>query len=98
VLQEVQADHQAGRQTGAADAVRVERAERRIEAAPVDQLGETDERVARVDDGLQPRAEQLGIVAPSGLLRAHRQLLVGDTTDRITPPRRPQPQRRFADF
>jgi hypothetical protein len=37
VLEQVQADHQAGRQAGAADAVAVERAERFREARPADQ-------------------------------------------------------------
>jgi hypothetical protein len=96
MLQEMQPDHQPRRQTGAAEPLGVERTERRIEAPPIDQPRQPDQRMTEVDDALQPRAEQLGIVAPCGLLRAHRHRLVGDTTDRITPSRRPQPC--FASF
>jgi hypothetical protein len=40
VLDQVQADHEAGRQSGPADAVAIERAEGGGEAIPVDQTRE----------------------------------------------------------
>jgi pimeloyl-ACP methyl ester carboxylesterase len=43
VLDQVQPDHQAGRQAGPTDAVAVERAEGDSEALPVDQAGQTDQ-------------------------------------------------------
>jgi hypothetical protein len=46
MLDQVQPDHEAGEQPGAADALAVERAEGRGEALPVDQAGEPHQGMA----------------------------------------------------
>jgi hypothetical protein len=72
VLEQVQTGHEARRQAGTTDPIRVEGPERRLEPAPVDQPGQAHQRMPRVHQGLQPRAEEILLRLGRGLLGAHR--------------------------
>jgi hypothetical protein len=58
----MQADHQAGRQPGPADALAVERVEGGGEALPVDQAGQAHQGMAAIDEVHQGRAEEFGLL------------------------------------
>ena len=70
VLEQVQAHHQAGRQSRSTD-LGVEGSERRVEAGPIDQACELHQRMPAVDDGVEPRPEQI-ITLGRQRLRTHR--------------------------
>jgi hypothetical protein len=61
VLDEVQPDHEAGGQSGPADAVAGERAEGGSEALPVDQASEPHQGMLRIDQVHERRAEEFGL-------------------------------------
>ena len=100
VLEQVQPDHEARRQPGAAGRVRVERPERRLEPAPLDQPGQPNQRVPRVHQVRQPRAEQVFLRLSLRRLGAHRRAgsLPGDAADQITSDPAPQRTDRFASL
>jgi hypothetical protein len=97
VLQQVQADHEAGRQPGPADALAVERAEGGGEALPVDQARETDQGMAAVDQVHQGRAEEFGLLG-RGRYGRHRWAPARRPAEGITPLDRLQHGRGFARF
>jgi hypothetical protein len=70
VLEQVQAHHEAGRQSRSTD-LGVEGSERRVEAGPIDQACELHQRMPGVDDGVEPRPGQIITPGRQGL-RAHR--------------------------
>jgi hypothetical protein len=70
VLEEVQAHHEAGRQSRSTD-LGVAGAERRVEAGPIDQACELHQRMPGVDEGVEPRPGQIITLGRQGL-RAHR--------------------------
>jgi hypothetical protein len=87
VLQQVQPGHQPRRQAGPPD-LGVERAESGIQRGPVDQRGEAQQFVARVEDVRQAAAEQVLVAVLGRALRAHRVVLACTSAEGITAARR----------
>jgi hypothetical protein len=88
VLQQVQPGQQPRRQAGA-PGLGVERAESGIQRGPVDQRGEAQQFVARVEHVRQAAAEQvLALGRPAGDLGAHRVVLRRIRRQGITASRR----------
>jgi hypothetical protein len=87
VLQQVQPRHQPRRQAGA-PGLGVERAEGGIQRGPVDQRGEAEQLVARVEDAGQAAAEQVLIAVLGRAFRAHRVVLACTPGEGITAARR----------
>jgi hypothetical protein len=84
VLQQVQPGHQARRQARP-PGLGIERAEGGIQRGPVDQGGEAEQLVARVEDVGQAAAEQVFIPILGRAPRAHRVVLRRVSGERITP-------------
>ena len=66
VLEDGQARHQPGRQGRPAGTIVVDRAEARLEEAPVDRAGKLHQRVAQIDDLIEPRPEEIRLPASRG--------------------------------
>jgi hypothetical protein len=62
VLDQVQADHEAGRQSRPADALAVERPEGGGGAIPIDQAGQAHQGMPAADEVHQGRAEEFGLL------------------------------------
>ena len=71
-LEDRQARHQPRRQRRMARLVRIDRSEPLLEKPPVDRPAELRQRVAHVDDLVEPRPEQIVLSAVPPLLRPHR--------------------------
>jgi hypothetical protein len=71
VLEDGEAGHEPRGQRRTARDVGVDGAEALIEKAPVNGLAELGQRMARVDDLVEPRAKQIPLPAVSALLRPH---------------------------
>jgi hypothetical protein len=87
VLQQVQPGHQPRRQAGP-PGLGVERAEGGLQRGPVDQRGEAQQLVARVEDVGQAAAEQVFIPILGRAPRAHRIVLACTPGEGITAARR----------
>jgi hypothetical protein len=72
VLEDRKPRHQPRRQRGVAGLVRIDRAEPRLEKAPVDRPAELRQRVIEVDDLVEPRPEEIVLPAVPPLLGPHR--------------------------
>jgi len=74
VLEDDQPRHQSRRQRRLAGAVGVDRSELPLQEAPVDRPRQLHQRVAHVDDRVQPRAQKIGLSRLSPFLWSHRSL------------------------
>src|SRR4029077_11742240 len=63
---------QPRRKGGPARPVLVDRAEPLLEERPVDRPCQLHQRVAHIDDRVQPRAQKIGLPAVASFLRSHR--------------------------
>src|SRR5690606_27046902 len=73
VLQDREPGHQPRRQRRAPRNVGVDRPEARLQKAPIDGPRELRQRMAHVDDLIEPRPKQILLPAVSALLRPHRE-------------------------
>jgi len=72
VLQNCEAGHQPRRQRRLARPVVIDGAEALLQKAPVDRAGELRQRMAHVDDLVEPGLEKIVLSALASLLRSHR--------------------------
>jgi len=72
VLENREPGHQPRRQRRLTRPVRIDRPEPLLKKPPVDRRGEPRQRVAQVDDLVEPSPEQIALSALPPLLRPHR--------------------------
>ena len=89
VLEDRQPRHQPRRQRRLAGLVRIDRAEPLLQKAPVDRRGQLRQRMAQVDDLVEPGAEKIVLTAVPTLLRPHRESLPSPLRRQRITPRRP---------
>jgi hypothetical protein len=97
VLDQMQPDPEAGRQSGPAEAVAVERAESGGEALPVDQASQAHQGMATVDEVHERRAGEFGLLGRRRFGR-HRRAPARRRGEGITPLDWLQHERGFARF
>ena len=88
VLEDRQPRHQPRRQRRMAGSLRIDRAEPRLEKSPIDRSGELGQRMAHVDDLVEPGAKEVVLTAVPALFRPHTPIpRIASRDQRITPQR-----------